>query len=88
MNAEQILETSLLHYSEKIKAVLIQLAVNDELPLDMTTLDSHVFDSCTIPLVDALITLQEDAEWALDDRWDRGDGGFKAQVELIENVLK
>ncbi len=81
-------DSKIANFNEKLKAVLIELAVNDELPLDMTTLDSSVFDPCTTPLVDALITLQEDAEWALDDRWDRSDDGFKAQVELIENVLK
>jgi len=74
-------------FNEKLKAVLIELAVNDELPLDMTTLDASVFDSCTTPLVDALITLQEDAEWALDGRWDRTDSGFEAQIELINNVI-
>ncbi len=74
-------------FNEKLKAVLIELAVNDQLPLDMTTLDASVFDSCTTPLVDALITLQEDAEWALDGRWDRTDSGFEAQIELINKVI-
>jgi hypothetical protein len=46
-----------------------------------------VFDSCTIPLVDALITLQEDAEWALEGKWDRTDSGFEAQIELINSVI-
>ena len=74
-------------FNEKLKAVLIELAVNDELPLDMTTLDASVFDSCTTPLVDALITLQEDAEWALEGKWDRTDSGFEAQIELINSVI-
>ncbi len=74
-------------FNEKLKAVLIELAVNDQLPLDMTTLDASVFDSCTTPVVDALITLQEDAFWALDDRWDRTDSGFEAQIELINSVI-
>lgn len=74
-------------FNEKLKAVLIELAVNDQLPLDMTTLDASIFDSCTTPLVDALITLQEDAEWALDGRWDRTDSGFEAQIELINSVI-
>lgn len=74
-------------FNEKLKDVLIELAVNDELPLDLTTLDASVFDSCTTPLVDALITLQEDAEWALDGRWDRTDSGFEAQIQLIESVI-
>jgi hypothetical protein len=77
----------IMNFNEKLKAVLVELAVNDELPLDMTTLDSSVFDSCTIPLVDALITLQEDAEWALEGRWDRSDDGFEAQIELINSVI-
>lgn len=75
------------NFNEKLKNVLIELAVNDELPLDLTTLDASVFDSCTTPLVDALITLQEDAEWALDGRWDRTDSGFEAQIQLIESVI-
>lgn len=75
------------NFNDKLKAILIELAVNDELPMDMTTLDASVFDPCTTPLVDALITLQEDAEWALDDRWDRTDDGFKAQIELINSVI-
>lgn len=74
-------------FNEKLKAVLVELAVNDELPLDLTTLDASVFDTCTTPLVDALITLQEDAEWALDGRWDRTDSGFEAQIELINSVI-
>jgi hypothetical protein len=74
-------------FNQKLKSVLIELAVNDELPLDLTTLDASVFDSCTTPLVDALITLQEDAEWALDGRWDRTNSGFEAQIELINSVI-
>jgi len=77
----------IFNFNEKLKAILIELAVNDELPMDMTTLDASIFDPCTTPLVDALITLQEDAEWALDDRWDRSDDGFKAQIELINSVI-
>ena len=77
----------IMNFNEKLKAVLVELAVNDKLPLDMTTLDSSVFESCTTPLVDALITLQEDAEWALEGRWDRSDSGFEAQIELINSVI-
>ena len=74
-------------FNEKLKEVLVELAVNDELPMDMTTLDSSVFESCTTPLVDALITLQEDAEWALEGKWDRTDSGFEAQIQLINSVI-
>ena len=80
-------DCKIMNFNEKLKAVLVELAVNDKLPLDMTTLDSSVFDSCTTPLVDALITLQEDAEWALEGRWDRSDSGFEAQIELINSVI-
>lgn len=74
-------------FNEKLKAILIELAVNDELPMDMTTLDASVFDSCTAPLVNTLITLQEDAELALEGNWDRSDSGFEAQIELINSVI-
>jgi hypothetical protein len=77
----------IINFNEKLKAILIELAVNDELPLDMTTLDSSVFDPCTTPLIDTLITLQEDAEWALNGNWDRSDSGFEAQIELINSVI-
>ena len=77
----------IMSFNEKLKAVLVELAVNDELPMDMTTLEASVFDPCTTPLVDALITLQEDAEWALEGKWDRTDSGFEAQIELINSVI-
>lgn len=80
-------DSKIFNFNEKLKAILIELAVNDELPMDLTTLDSSVFESCTAPLVDALITLQEDAEWALEGRWDRSDSGFEAQIELINSVI-
>ena len=80
-------DSKIANFNEKLKAILIELAVNDELPLDMTTLDASVFDPCTTPVIDALITLQEDAEWALDGRWDRTNSGFEAQIELINSVI-
>ncbi len=80
-------DSKIANFNEKLKAILIELAVNDELPLDMTTLDSSVFDPCTTPVIDTLITLQEDAEWALNGNWDRSDSGFEAQIQLINSVL-
>jgi hypothetical protein len=77
----------IMSFNEKLKAVLIELAVNDELPMDMTQLDSSIFDPCTTPLVDALITLQEDAEWALEGKWDTTDSAFEAQIELINSII-
>jgi hypothetical protein len=75
------------NFNEKLKEILVQLAVDDQLPMDLTTLDASIFDPCTTPVIDALITLQEDAEWALDGRWDRTDSGFEAQIQLIESVI-
>lgn len=74
-------------YATQIKNILIDLAVNDKLPLDMTTLDESVFEEVIRPLTSALRTLREDAEMALNDQWDRTDGGFEAQVILINSVL-
>lgn len=87
MENQDLLQTALLKYGEKIKEVLIQLAVDDELPMDMTQLDSSIFDPCISPLVDTLICIQEDANMALDNSWDRSDDGFEAQLLLIESVL-
>lgn len=74
-------------YATQIKDILIDLAVNDKLPLDMTTLDESVFEETIKPLTSALRTLREDAEMALNGEWDRTDGGFEAQVILINSVL-
>lgn len=74
-------------YAIQIKNILIDLAVNDKLPLDMTTLDESVFEETIRPLTSALRTLREDAEMALNGEWDRTDGGFEAQVILINSVL-
>ena len=80
MNAET-------NYAEQIKDILVALAVEDKLPLDMTTLDSEVFEKVFEPLVITLKTLREDAELALSGEWDRTDGGFEAQITLIDMVL-
>ena len=70
-------------YATQIKNILIDLAVNDKLPLDMTTLDESVFEETIKPLTSALRTLREDAEMALNGEWDRTDSGFEAQISLI-----
>jgi len=36
-------DSKIANFNEKLKAILIELAVNDQLPLDMTTLDASVF---------------------------------------------
>ena len=37
--------------------------------------------------ISVLKTLLEDARMALDNKWDRSDSGFEAQITLIENTL-
>ena len=37
--------------------------------------------------IELLQNLRIDAEMALDDRWDRSDDGFEAQISLIDNFL-
>ncbi len=76
-----------MNYTEQIKDILVALAIEDRLPLDMTTLDASVFDKVFEPLVSTLNTLRNDAEMALNDEWDRTDSGFEAQIILIDNVL-
>lgn len=72
---------------EELKDILVQLAIEDKLPLDMTQLDSSVFDPVIRPMVDTLITLHNDSVMALNDEWDRSDDGFVAELELIERII-
>ena len=77
----------MMNYTEQIKDILVALAIEDRLPLDMTTLDASVFDKVFEPLVSTLNTLRKDAEMALNNEWDRTDSGFEAQITLIDMVL-
>ena len=81
------MEQTMINYTEQIKDILFALAIEDGLPLDMTTLDASVFDKVFEPLVSTLNTLRKDAEMALNNEWDRTDSGFEAQIILIDNVL-
>lgn len=81
------MEQTKIKYAEQIKDILVALAVEDKLPLDMTTLDSEVFEEVFEPLIGTLKTIREDAEMALDGRWDKTDSGFNAQIILIDMVL-
>lgn len=76
-----------MNYTEQIKDILVALAIEDRLPLDMTTLDASVFDKVFEPLVSTLNTLRKDAEMALNNEWDRTDSGFEAQITLIDMVI-
>jgi hypothetical protein len=81
------MEQTMMNYTEQIKDILVALAIEDRLPLDMTTLDASVFDKVFEPLVSTLNTLRKDAEMALNNEWDRTDSGFEAQIILIDDVL-
>jgi hypothetical protein len=81
------MEQTIMNYTEQIKDILVAMAIEDKLPMDMTTLDSSVFDKVLEPLVSTLNTLREDAEMALNGEWDKTDSGFEAQITLIDMVL-
>ena len=81
------MEQTMMNYTEQIKDILVALAIEDRLPLDMTTLDASVFDKVFEPLVSTLNTLRKDAEMALNNEWDRTDSGFEAQITLIDMVI-
>jgi hypothetical protein len=55
------LEITKIKYAEQIKDILVDLALEDKLPLDITTLDSSVFEEVFHPLVRALYDAKEDA---------------------------
>jgi hypothetical protein len=82
MSERNIITENVNLYSERIKDILLNQSVSD-----LTQLDSSVFDHVFEPLVSTLVTLHEDALMALDEEWDRGDDGFIAQIENIENVI-
>lgn len=81
------MEQAKMNYAEQIKDILVALAIEDRLPLDMTTLDSEVFEKVFEPLLSTLSTLREDAEMALNGDWDKTDSGFEAQITLIDMVV-
>ena len=81
------MEKTMINYTEQIKDILVAMTVEDKLPMDMTTLDSSVFDDVIKPLISTLNTLREDAEMALNGEWDKTDSGFEAQIDLIDMVL-
>lgn len=78
-------------YAQKIKSLLVQMAIDDKLPLDMTTLDITGIESILAPVFNVLEALQTDAEMALDGSWDctttEGvETGFDAQLSLIDSL--
>lgn len=77
---------------QQIKQVLIDLAANDNLPLDLHQLDESLFDPVIDPVLEVLETLRTDAEMALDGSWDHttadGKEGFDSQIILIDTILR
>lgn len=74
-------------YAQKIKSILIDMAINDELPMDMTTLDTTKFEEVLEPVFNQLESIETDAIMALDGDWDcssdEGKDGFNCQIEHI-----
>ena len=81
------MEQTKIMYAEQIKDILVALAVEDKLPLDMTTLDSEVFEKVFEPLISTLNTLRDDAEMALNAEGILRTIDCEAQITLIEKVL-
>lgn len=77
-------------YANRIKDVLIEMAVKDKLPQDMNELDTKKIQKILSPVFVMLNSLQIDAEMALDGSWDcegeNGKLGFKRQIELINKL--
>jgi hypothetical protein len=78
--------------NEKIKEIIVQLAVDDKLPMDLNDLDASIFDKVFDPIISVLRTIKEDAQMALDGDWDcttqEGiETGFTAQIALVDSIL-
>lgn len=80
-------DNNTLNKCEELKDILVLLAADDKLPLDMTQLDSSVFEPVIRPMVDTFVTLHTDAVMALNNEWDRSDNGFECQLTLIERII-
>lgn len=86
-------KTKALHYADKIKDVLIDMAVKDKLPQDMNQLDVKKIQKILLPVFEVLATLKEDAEMGIRGELDESDyagkndvAGFEAQIDLINKL--
>lgn len=75
-------------YAQKIKALLVQMAIDDTLPMDMTTLDTKKIEAILKPVFGVLALVEQDAQMALDGSWDvstdEGLEGFDCQLTKID----
>jgi hypothetical protein len=78
--------TTAENYAQKVKAILLEMTSNDELPMDLNELDTTEIAKIFKPLVDSLNTIKADANMALDGRWDKSDGGFEDQIYVIDDL--
>lgn len=44
--------------------------------------------NCQEKAIKIVKIIRNDAKMALNDKWDRSDEGFKAQIDMIDNFLK
>ena len=81
--------------AENIKEVLVKMAVNDSLPLDMTQLDESRFDKALFPIKQAIsriMTVRKSCEEGADGSWDcstdEGKEGFNDMITLLDEALE
>lgn len=74
--------------AQAIKDVLVKLALKDKLPLDMTTLDTSLFDEALQPVEELKIALADMVDNADEDcpQLSRTDH-FRTAMENANNLL-
>jgi hypothetical protein len=75
-------------YALKVKALLVQMAINDELPLDMNQLNTEKIAKELEPVFSVLAMIEYDSEMALSGDWnlDGSDDsleGFQVHIDKI-----
>lgn len=78
---------------ESIKNVLIQMAIDDTLPMDMNGFDTSKLDEALKPLleaIDIIDTVRKSCEEGFDGTWDcstdEGKEGFNDMITLLDEA--
>lgn len=80
-----------INYSQKIKNVIVQMAIDDTLPMDLTELNTEEITKILEPVFQVIWHMKKDAEMAMDGSWDctTDEGietGFGAQLDIIDEL--
>ncbi len=83
---------SLLKNSERIKKILVNMAIDTTLPVDMNELDEDLFSFCDATLTnnakEDLINLYKSCNEGATGEWIPSEEGFKVMMQGIKTIAK